>query len=707
MTTTKTGCMGVILLFCGICSADITRWKSPYGTTYPSGSGTLWTVYPETRDGMTGPQQLTNAFSQCNNQSLIVVKPGVYDFSDIAMKVDDFDGTVVTNHLCGHKTHRAQGGMFWGAIVGDTTAHWGDEVVFKGAGRFCDMDGDYVINAFANITFEGFDAGAVPSLPTVKNDKSSVGAVFRFVDNGDANCLSNCVLRNCRAYTAGVMYGGSLVDCVVSNNAATGGNGGAGLCMRARYCRFLNNRAKNDGGALQLETAWSNVVANVFSGNVAGNQGGAIVVPGYKIAFVPGAGGCMFSNNLAINGGGAVRVNTQVSYSFENCQFVGNVTSNSNGGAIWANGDLHAQDPVRVRTIKDCAFVGNAAYGEGKKSAYGGAIYSETANVPVADCGFTNNYAWAGGGAVRYCACTNCTFVGNRAINGGYGAAICGNDQVAKGVNPDYFAGAYDCVFRDNLRRDNTGRDAGGHSEYGGEDGYGARIVKCDTNKGGFWRCHVEDTVIHHVTNDNSNAVFYEQNFVTNCLIYGCDLSKANFGMFYRYLYDPDNSGNKYRGSVEATVVNCTFADNKLHSTYGFVANGSKGDHQIRFKNCIFSNNRKANGTLADISGYGAANGVVYANCLYGADDGTMPWVDGGANLMAADARFVGEKAEQLDAPAYSLRTSSPARGKGDTSVFGEDAHDLAGNPRLRDNKLDLGCYQCWLNPIGFMLLFR
>ena len=101
MTTAKTGCLGVILLLCGICSADITRWKSPYGTTYPSGSGTLWTVYPETRDGMTGPQQLTNAFSQCNNQSLIVVKPGVYDFSDIAMKVDDFDGMVVTNHLCG------------------------------------------------------------------------------------------------------------------------------------------------------------------------------------------------------------------------------------------------------------------------------------------------------------------------------------------------------------------------------------------------------------------------------------------------------------------------------------------------------------------------------------------------------------------------------------------------------------------------------
>lgn len=188
-------------------------------------------------------------------------------------------------------------------------------------------------------------------------------------------------------------------------------------------------------------------------------------------------------------------------------------------------------------------------------------------------------------------------------------------------------------------------------------------------------------------------------NCLSNCVLRNCRAYTAGV-MYGGSLVDCVVSNN-------ATVVNCTFADNKLHSTYGFVKNDNAGEHPLRFKNCIFSNNRKANGTLADISGYRATNCVVYANCLYGADDGTMPWVDGGSNLMNADVRFVGEKGETLEAPAYSLRTSSPARGKGDASVFGEDAHDLAGNPRKRDGKLDLGCYQCWLNPIGFILTFR
>ena len=32
-----------------------------------------------------------------------------------------------------------------------------------------------------------------------------------------------------------------------------------------------------------------------------------------------------------------------------------------------------------------------------------------------------------------------------------------------------------------------------------------------------------------------------------------------------------------------------------------------------------------------------------------------------------------------------------------------EDGTDLAGNPRLRDGKVDIGCYQCWLNPVGMV----
>ncbi len=35
------------------------------------------------------------------------------------------------------------------------------------------------------------------------------------------------------------------------------------------------------------------------------------------------------------------------------------------------------------------------------------------------------------------------------------------------------------------------------------------------------------------------------------------------------------------------------------------------------------------------------------------------------------------------------------------------DGTDLAGNPRLRDGKADIGCYQCWIMPVGSALSIR
>lgn len=49
------------------------------------------------------------------------------------------------------------------------------------------------------------------------------------------------------------------------------------------------------------------------------------------------------------------------------------------------------------------------------------------------------------------------------------------------------------------------------------------------------------------------------------------------------------------------------------------------------------------------------------------------------------------------------------ARGSGEVlDWMDENAKDLAGNARLRDGKVDMGCYQCWLDPtVGTMILFR
>jgi hypothetical protein len=49
----------------------------------------------------------------------------------------------------------------------------------------------------------------------------------------------------------------------------------------------------------------------------------------------------------------------------------------------------------------------------------------------------------------------------------------------------------------------------------------------------------------------------------------------------------------------------------------------------------------------------------------------------------------------------------SPLVGAGLVCDWMAGAVDLAGNPRLRDGKVDIGAYQCWLDLAGLFLRIR
>ena len=117
-----------------------------------------WTVYPDVTDGMTGPQQITNALTKLASGDTILVKPGTYDFTGISMRTDNFtkDGVtyVITNHLTRNINF---------TLKGDTSGHWDDSVVFTGNGRCCDLKNYKKYCNFYNITFDGFDCNRYPS----------------------------------------------------------------------------------------------------------------------------------------------------------------------------------------------------------------------------------------------------------------------------------------------------------------------------------------------------------------------------------------------------------------------------------------------------------------------------------------------------------------------------------------------------------------
>ena len=99
---------------------------------------------------------------------------------------------------------------------------------------------------------------------------------------------------------------------------------------------------------------------------------------------------------------------------------------------------------------------------------------------------------------------------------------------------------------------------------------------------------------------------------------------------------------------------------------------------------------------------------VCIENCLLGPGirEG-QSYVSTNNIIYASKAGFCG--AVKDSAHPYSLRTSSPARNVGVAEDWMATANDIrgAGYPRLRDGKVDLGCYQCWLNPVGMTIGFK
>lgn len=124
---------------------------------------------------------------------------------------------------------------------------------------------------------------------------------------------------------------------------------------------------------------------------------------------------CIFENNSAANGGGAVACALGGSPTIENCVFEGNVAMEGGvGGAIWC---YSTSNP----TISGCVFWGNSANS-------GGAIHVTSSSPIIESSVFASNVAQFGGGAVSHgdggiTSVNHCTFYGNEA-GAGYAAGI-------------------------------------------------------------------------------------------------------------------------------------------------------------------------------------------------------------------------------------------------------------------------------------------
>ncbi len=213
-----------------------------------------------------------------------------------------------------------------------------------------------------------------------------------------------------------------------ATKTATGEVSGRGI-VTVKNTQFNDNTAQGAGGAIYNETngGISLVGTNVFSGNTAVNQGGAVfnngtisfagttvfdgntATVGGAISHVDAVGdltigdGTRFTNNEADNQAGAVHIQRSNAVLGNNVYFEGN--SSGNGGEAHSGGALYV-DSDAAKAIKTTVGTG-AQFIRNTSSKSAGAIYNYQANeegsstIEVgANALFDGNTAAANGGAI-------------------------------------------------------------------------------------------------------------------------------------------------------------------------------------------------------------------------------------------------------------------------------------------------------------------
>ena len=149
---------------------------------------------------------------------------------------------------------------------------------------------------------------------------------------------------------------------------------------------------------------------------------------------------------------------------------------------------------------------------------------------------------------------------------------------------------------------------------------------------------------------------------------------------------------------------NCTFADNWYRSVTS--GDSDSEDKTLTLINCILARNRNQLGT--DVLNFNPASSyMVLKNCVIGSFDSNVELSYSMVNIITNNnPRFVDDGSRD----SYALKRSSPAFERGLVQDWMTGAFDIRNDenyPRQRDGKVDIGCYECWLDPVGTKMIIR
>ena len=585
-------------------------------------------------------QELVDKLSEINpkNKSgnVIVLQKGNYDVSSYAMPW--YRGATekpTESHISASKVklRGATGNPRDVVIYGDGTKRilWVDEAVLESL---------TISNGYtsANTTAKASGAG-------IYSDSSHPGTL--------TNVIITCCSANFTGSTGGA-YGGALRYGTLRN------------------CQLIGNSTTSEGGGAHSCTIYNSII----SGNTAANGGGVCQSSVYEHSVI--------SNNTAtVRGGG------------------------SDGGVNKA---------VGTGTIRDSDILFNKVIGTSPGTDIrGGGVYG----CPmVSNCVIRGNAVGGvnsstrAGGATTYSVLYDCRDVVDNFVENGFGGAM------VKGA-------AYRCVFSNNCNSSSSDVpgtfcdvSAEGCVFFGGVVDYSGRFTNCRfLNLGAgadlFFHMPPGANVLAEgdyptpsfIFRPKTNSTYTDGTIVaTNCLF-------ANNWV---------SGGTLFTKSADYKIdlVNCTIVDNRYKYTLSDHGDKETTGTPMNVINCAFPRNYNANfenPARSDVNLQGDADGgtkgqhnIVFKNCLFGPTK-----VMTNVTLLTPEENSVNNVADmKFDttnvADPYSIKRRSPAIGQGLYQDWMASATDLKGDPRAHeDNTVAIGCYECWIPAPGLMLLLR
>ena len=300
------------------------------------------------------------------------------------------------------------------------------------------------------------------------------------------------------------------------------------------------------------------------------------------------------------------------------------------------------------------------------RANHGGQAGGGVAHALMFECEISDNETENGGGGAYKAYLNNCQLLSNRCKNDGAGAfgGILNNCTIVSNRAELAGGGVCDavltnCVVRDNVALSNGGGASGGSL-------FGCTITNniAYQNGGGVTRSTIEDCTI------SGNSAYSLGGGVNASKCTCCEIAS--------------NSATLSGGGAGGLSVldNCVIRDNKA-----LTGNGG-GCVSSDANNCTIFGNQAADygGGVSNEGSHKLVNCIVYGNSAAKGNNA----ISGGVtqNCCTDDPHFI-----RAEAGDFRLRCDSPCIDAGN-NAYVTNTVDFAGNPRIVNNKVDIGAYE-------------